>query len=268
MENAVAIVGEKPKALIQKEDLIRKIEEEIAKEEINAELVEIEDFYKTLKKQVLEEMNGSGDAKAPARLGMKQPSAARKSMYLSSQTSNMISLKQLKFQMIKEKNRIDEVKIDKKIKLLQLISDEGGNKEEISAQDILDYLVNHVKSPASITGEVIDMEDMVEQEMYDDELDKRLDEALEEETNSVEEDPKLSVKYEETIFDKYYIDGENIKFIYDTLEDKVYLVDGEYNILEEVDEDSIKLEIDEIDPDNTFLKEMVSGTIVEEVGDE
>ena len=66
MENAVVVVEEKPKALIQKEDLIRKIEEEIAKEEINAELVEIEDFYKTLKKQVIEEMNGGNDTKAPA----------------------------------------------------------------------------------------------------------------------------------------------------------------------------------------------------------
>jgi hypothetical protein len=274
MNTAIATIDDKDKPLIDKATLILEIEEGIKKEFIAGEIIETEDLYQILKTHIMAEMIGANTPQVnnSPRLGVRNNQAPKRSaMYLASQTSNLIAVKNLKFQMMKEQTRMIESKIEKKIKMLAALKDEKGNGEGITAKDVLNYLINEMNTPIPITGDTIDHGDIIENEMFDDELDKRLEEEA---LNSTEEVSKVeptmdknvfSSNEDGVIFDKYDIDGDNIKFVYKSNEDKIFLVDVDGNILEEVPEENIQLEINETDPDNVFIIELISNTIVEEI---
>jgi len=269
MNTNVVALADKDKPLIDKATLILEIEDGIKKEFIENEIVETEDLYQILKTHILAEMNSAATVTANPRLGLRSNPPKKTSMYLASQTGNLIAVKNLKFQMMKEQTRMVESKIEKKIKMLAALKDNGGG-EGITAKDVLNYLINEMNTPIPITGDTIDHTDIIENEMFDDELDRRLDEEQEDldtlpPIEATLEANTFSSNVDGIIFDKYVIDGDLIKFVYNTSEDKLYLVNSEGAILEEVLEDSIKLEIDETDEDNTFIKEMISNTIVEEI---
>lgn len=272
MNTTIATINDKDKPLIDKATLILEIEEGIQKEFIAGEIIETEDLYQILKTHIMAEMNGNAaQINGNPRLGVRNQTPKRSAMYLASQTSNLIAVKNLKFQMMKEQTRMIESKIEKKIKILAALKDEKGNGEGITAKDVLNYLINEMNTPIPITGDTIDHGDIIENEMFDDELDKRLEEeALNstEEVSTVEPTMDKNVfnsNEDGVIFDKYDIDGDNIKFIYKSNEDKIFLVDVDGNILEEVPEEEIQLEINETDPDNVFIIELISNTIVEEI---
>lgn len=256
---------------ISKELLVKEIEDNLKKDVLDSELKDVEDIYSTLKQHVLDELNISNNQptqQTNPRLGARNNLPPKKSsMYLASQTNNLISLKNLKLQMLKEQTRISESKIDRQLKLLNLLKEEKDeNDNEISAKDILNYLINEIRAPLPITGESIDVTDSIENEMYDNELDKRLseetNEPIIEKTLEVNE---FSSNEDGLIFDKYDIDGDSIRIVYNANEDKFYLIDSEGNVLENINESELNLTLDDTDENNVFIRENISGTIVEEI---
>jgi hypothetical protein len=257
---------------INKEILVNEIQDNLKKEILDNELIELQDVYNKLKNHVFSELeSNNNNNQTPSnnpRLGMRNNSPTKKAtMYLASQTSNLISLKNLKLQFLKEQTRISESKIDRQLKLLQLMKDENKeNGNDITAKDVLNYLINEIRAPIPITGESIDVADSIENELFDSELDKRLsEENIEPIIESTLDKMEFSSNEDGLIFDKYNIDGDEYKFIYKKSEDKFYLVDNQGNIIQEVLENELSLSLDDTDEDNEFIKENISNTIIEEI---
>lgn len=229
-------------------------------EEITTEILELDDFYGKIKKILLADL-AEPDPSAPVRLGVKPP-AKKSAMLIASQTSNLIAIKSLKLQFMKERTRIGEDELERRLKIIIASSKDkrdDGESGEFSGKNVLKYLISILGVSIPITGDTVSDNDILDGDFSDAELDRRL----------AEEDMDTPVilsndrPQEDTLPpEEYEIDGENYKIILDEETLVFHLVDGDYNLIKEliIDED---IDIDIIDEENNVIVDRKSNTLVE-----
>lgn len=197
----------------------------------------------------------------PTRLGAIRPQQKRISpVYISAQVSNLCSMKSTKLQLLKEKARLRETKIDREIKLfLALNKNNDLDKNEITEKDVLNYLIQQGKTKASTAIGNEERNNIVEGEFIDMELEEALQEL---ESNNEKELLVSEVENKESLEDEdiIVIDGDTIRIIYVLEEDKCYLI-NETEIIREMDSDEVNLEM--MDEDENIVIDTISNTTVE-----
>ena len=169
-------------------------------------------------------------------------------------------MKSTKLQLLKEKARLRETKIDREIKLfLALNKNNDLDKNEITEKDVLNYLIQQGKTKASTAIGNEERNNIVEGEFIDMELEEALQEL---ESNNEKELLVSEVENKESLEDEdiIVIDGDTIRIIYVLEEDKCYLI-NETEIIREMDSDEVNLEM--MDEDENIVIDTISNTTVE-----
>jgi len=110
------------------------------------EINQIEDLFELTKGMLLEEVNANKlpDGKPP-RLGTVLPNKKRNMMFISSQTTNLISMRNLKMSLIKHQITLKTDMLDRNIKTLaQIAKDKTGGDDTGNPGAILDFLINNL----------------------------------------------------------------------------------------------------------------------------
>jgi hypothetical protein len=217
------------------EDIIELNEFTQVDDLLTSELSELDDLYSLSKKLLVDEA-GINESNKPLRIGSQQANSKRNMMFISNQTANLISLKKLKMDMIKQRSDIKRDMLDRNIKtLIQLDKKNKNNDSELSLKNIATYLINVVNTkPASLQHV----------SATDAEVDEEL-EALLLENNEFNETDINTDK--DTVCE--YIDTSNTesnnKIVYVESEDEYLLVDSNYDTIRTLDIDELNLSEDE-----------------------
>jgi hypothetical protein len=202
---------------------------------LNSELSELDDLYSLSKKLLIDEA-GINESTKPLRIGSQQANSKRNMMFISNQTANLISLKKLKMDMIKQRSDIKRDMLDRNIKTLIQLDKKGKEDDsELSLKNIATYLINVVNTkPASLQHV----------SATDAEVDEEL-EALLLENNEFNETDINTDK--DTVCE--YIDTSNTesnnKIVYVESEDEYLLVDSNYDTIRTINIDELDLSEDE-----------------------
>jgi hypothetical protein len=217
------------------EDIIELNEFTQVDDLLTSELSELDDLYSLSKKLLVDEA-GINESNKPLRIGSQQANSKRNMMFISNQTANLISLKKLKMDMIKQRSDIKRDMLDRNIKTLIQLDKKGKDDDsELSLKNIATYLINVVNTkPASLQHV----------SATDAEVDEEL-EALLLENNEFNETDINTDK--DTVCE--YIDTSNTesnnKIVYVESEDEYLLVDSNYDTIRTLDIDELNLSEDE-----------------------
>lgn len=217
------------------EDIIELNEFTQVDDLLTSELSELDDLYSLSKKLLIDEA-GINESNKPLRIGSQQANSKRNMMFISNQTANLISLKKLKMDMIKQRSDIKRDMLDRNIKTLIQLDKKGKDDDsELSLKNIATYLINVVNTkPASLQHV----------SATDAEVDEEL-EALLLENNEFNETDINTDK--DTVCE--YIDTSNTesnnKIVYVESEDEYLLVDSNYDTIRTLDIDELNLSEDE-----------------------
>lgn len=217
------------------------------------EITELEQLYSMTKTLLLDEAN-SNQSTTPVRLGTNTSFKKRNMMFISTQTSNLISIRQLKLNLIKQRADLKRDALDRYIKTIVHISKEGKEVgDEDNPSKILDFIVNHLNvNIGGTTSKAISNEDI------DAILDSKLDnEVTDVDENIVKVEKKKSKKI--TLTHKLEYDNDGNILAYMASEEKLYVVTPNYDLIKELSEDEYDAQEDEIG--NLF--DAITGTSIE-----
>jgi len=269
--------NEQVKSLMELEDVLQEnsYDDEIGR--VNKDIAELDMLYSKLSVHTLNLINiqdsGEQDSGKPARMGtnaakpVKRPSP----VYVASQISNMISLKNLTLSYLKQKVDLKDSRLDRATKIISQIKKAGGDGEGISEAEIFKFLLKlnsenkTKKSVSQSEGTVIEHEDDVDLD-FDAIMDQRLLGVDEIPTNADINTAAEHIKNAETAIVENDIEEEedvnkdipldkipmrdDYKFYLEMDEEEnitgCYLIDSEYNVVKEIDDvDILDLTLDE-----------------------
>lgn len=233
------------------------------------EITEIDSLFTMTKKMLIDEV-GSNDAvdaasNKPQRMGTVQAAPKRRNMmFISSQTTNLISMRNLKLQLIKQQSTLKQNMLDRNIRALSEIAkkNEGGDGD--NTQALLDFVLNNLNLNIPVSPQQRQMFNLkpLNHGNVDDELDSVLDAAedVEVKVKQVEHSapPKLKKKVDPLQPKVTYGATTNL-LVYQGSEDKVFIVTMDYDMVRELTTDEYELDMRE---DGTIV-DTKSNTIIE-----
>ena len=231
---------------------------------IDDDITEINELYNLVNTNLKDQITAMSDNQQPnqpMRLGSMRPPAKKVSpVYISSQVSNLCAMKSTKLQLLKEKARLRESKLDREIKLHLALNKNnlGNDSDEITEKDVLTYLIKNSSSKieTTMTGD----DNIIEGEFIDLELEETLKEfESEENTPIISEVENIGTLESE---DTMEIDGDTIRLIFDSEDNKCYLFHSDKNeIIREMLDEEVNLEL--MDDTDDIIIDTISNTIVE-----
>lgn len=215
-------------------DIIRRNQFKENDSLLDLEIQELESLYAMSKKYLLEEA-GMSTGTGPKRLGTVEAGRRKNFMFISTQTANLISMRKLKMDLVKQKADLKRDELDRSIKtLVQISKDDKSNEEENSPSKILDFIINNLNVNIPMASAP-----RLENE---DEVDSLLDAALGVDTPPPPAEPapkkKDKKKNKPT---RNYRGGDEI-LVYSQGEDKTYLATEDYEVIREMDAGEISPE--------------------------
>jgi hypothetical protein len=245
---------------------------------LKQELTEANELFTLVKGLLMDEVGEIAKPATPQRMGTVQQTKRRNMMFISSQTTNLISIKNLKMSLITKLSGLQQDQLDRNIRALSQIAKE--NKIEDSESNptaVLDFILNNLNitipiapalraqmglRPAHDISAEVDLDSIIDAE------EARENEFKQEKTSFTAPPPKKLVKpkvepkVEEPLYKLAYDDAGNT-LVYNVEEDKMVVVDGGYEIIKELQSD--EYEVDVL-PDGSYYDKHTN-TLIELIGE-
>lgn len=217
---------------------------------LDQEITELESLY-ALSKGLLTEEAGIGKVEStlPRRLGTADANPRRNMMFITNQTANLINLRKLKLDLIKQKADLKRDQLDRNIKaLIQINKDKTGTNSELFSKALMEFVSSNVNFRVSLENKPI-------RNIH--EVDAELDRVLHEEGLIIDEDDVTPITSEKASYNIYYDEDHNT-LICEESTGIIYLIDADYQVIRELTDDDVQLE--ELDDDN--LLDVFTNTII------
>jgi hypothetical protein len=272
-------------ALTQEEltlrDIIAQNQFSETKALLGQEMQEVDELFSTVKELLMEEVNAgkASPTDRPMRLGTAAPPKKRNMMFISSQTTNLISIKNLKMSLINKTSALQADMLDRNIRTLTQISkDNKGEGEGIGGGAILDFLINNLNINIPVSPKMRSDFNLAPANSADveDDLDAIIDAAEREKEAPKPETPQVDftappptakkkkvVEVEEPVYTKEYKGQENRFLVYNEATGEMCVVDDGYDPIEDLNED--EYDIEELE-DGTIVDKLTN-TIIEVLGE-
>jgi hypothetical protein len=288
------------KAEISLRDIIAQNEFTASKSLLEREIEEADELFGMIKTMVLEEVgtNKAQDDGRPARMGTVNAAPKKRNMmFISSQTTNMISLKNLKMSLINKLTGLQTDQLDRNIRALtQMAKDDKNLNEANNPAAVLDFLMNNLNITIPISPKMREEMQIRDEADDEDDLDriiemeekaksapkqlatsfteappepKRPKKEVTQEALEAEDEPaptpkkKAKKKKEEPVFTPVYNDEGHL-LVYNQDEEKVYVVTDGYDIVRELTSEEYKLDM----KDDGTIVDLLTNTIIEIIGEE
>lgn len=205
-------------------------------EDLEEELEELNILTKRLSthtNKLLDILDDIDTPTAPQRMHSTPKKPRVSGTYIASQLSNLIGIKNLKLQVLKQRESLKSSALDRAVRILTLM-DKGkeDSRNELPYNQILNMMVNMgVQLPLSKEKDMVLLEDETN---------------IDNELLSIMEEKNIDVIKVSTVEDVSDTDIIPTKIFLDSEVGKFYLVDDEFNISTEVNED----ELDDIEKDD------------------
>lgn len=200
---------------------------------IKEEIKEVDELFTLIKSILLKEVNGSTDPDKPLRLGTIQTANRKNTRFISDLVTNLTSIKTLKLNL--EKQRTDNKK-DYLNRILKVLTESGKIEETKKGGENYSELLNFVMSNTNleISSNMINLNESLSD-------DETLDSVLLESKNQIALETKTPKKPKKRL--KSY-DMEGNFLFYSVINDKLFLVNTDYEIIREVKEEEVEIEED------------------------
>ena len=217
-----------------------RVEEQL--KDVKKEMQDADDLYNAIYRHTLPMMAElAGNNETPARMNGARPRKLSPA-YIGTQVANMIALKNLKLSLLRQRKDLEGARLDRAMRLITQINKEGDGGGEISAEEMLSYLIrNGIRAPKVTNEEGSALPDT---SAFEDDLDERIaKEDLGFTSVSLESKEKVRIIY------------------YNEADESTYIGDEEGNFLEElslpddaeVEEDGDKYFYEPLGPEVRFL---------------
>lgn len=234
------------------------------------EIGEVDSFYGTLKADLISKMDPPNDPNAqakPTRMGTKEPSRLGSSRFVTDQTANLISMKQLKLAMLKQRTDLKHAYLDRAMKVVEKILKERENNKDsggINGNLLLRYLLSLAEGNngkgTSFTGpnseRVIDGE-VIEPVEDDSALEARLNEVPSDKFNASMDELVGNIK------PSVGVALDNLRLVYSEGNEAFYLIDEEDTIIEEIPKESVDLVVLDADtPEERYYDNVLKKVVI------
>ena len=200
---------------------------------LEQEIEELESLYRMSKGILQDEANPNGGSTAPKRLGTNGAAVKRNMLFIAQQTGNLINIRKLKMDIIRQKADLKRDELDRSIKALVQIAKEGRmDNDEGSPKKVLEFLVNHLNISLPMSSP--HSKSIQSEEDVDAALDALLDGNVID-AEFTEEPPKPSASKKTKDYGTDY-DGRGNFLVYSGSEEKLWLVNSDYEVIRELDE--------------------------------
>lgn len=192
-----------------------RVEEQL--QDVKKEMQDADDLYNAIYRHTLPMMAElAGNNGTPARMNGARPRKLSPT-YIGTQVANMIALKNLKLSLLRQRKDLEGARLDRAMRLITQINKEGDGGGEISAEEMLSYLIrNGIRAPKVTNEEGSALPDT---SAFEDDLDERI---------AKEDLGFTSVTLESK-------EKEQVRIIYYNEEDETtYIGDEDGNFLEEL----------------------------------
>lgn len=221
--------------------------------QLNKEIAEIDQLYQRTSKHTMALMDAQegNEPSTPRRMGTAEPKKVSP-MYISTQITNLISMKNLKLSLLKHGKDLKESRLDRAFKIVNQIQKDkanGSGAGGIPAAEILKFLLqSNVRLPSiggNIQRDAGETEEESEEKMLARLEAAEKDEATKEPVNNtlldhrktpqpIVEEPKIEEELETPEVED---DGEIL--FYAEGDQQYYIVDKQYNVIREVTSEEV-----------------------------
>ena len=226
---------------------------------LDSEITELESLYSMSKQILMDEANGGASSAAPKRLGTVDAGKKKNFMFIANQTANLISIRKLKMELVRQKADLKRDELDRSIKaLVQIAKEAKSGDDEGNPKRVLDFLINNLNinipiGPSPMLRNEADVDALLERTLEDagfgSSKEKVVDAEILETIESAGEESQYVREY----------NGTDDILVYNPDGEKVYVVTKDYEIVRELSEDEYDAEILE---DGTFV-DTLTNTIIE-----
>lgn len=187
-----------------------RVEEQL--KDVKKEMQDADDLYNAIYRHTLPMMAElAGNNEAPARMNGARPRKLSPT-YIGVQVANMIALKNLKLSLLRQRKDLEGARLDRAIRLITQINKEGDGGGEISAEEMLSYLIrNGIRAPKVTNEEGSALPDT---STFEDDLEERIaKEDLGFTSVSLESKEKVRIIYYNEADESTYIGDEEGNFL-------------------------------------------------------
>lgn len=187
-----------------------RVEEQL--KDVKKEMQDADDLYNAIYRHTLPMMAElAGNNETPARMNGARPRKLSPA-YIGTQVANMIALKNLKLSLLRQRKDLEGARLDRAIRLITQINKEGDGGGEISAEEMLSYLIrNGIRAPKVTNEEGSALPDT---SAFEDDLDERIaKEDLGFTSVSLESKEKVRIIYYNEADESTYIGDEEGNFL-------------------------------------------------------
>lgn len=187
-----------------------RVEEQL--KDVKKEMQDADDLYNAIYRHTLPMMAElAGNNEAPARMNGARPRKLSPT-YIGVQVANMIALKNLKLSLLRQRKDLEGARLDRAMRLITQINKEGDGGGEISAEEMLSYLIrNGIRAPKVTNEEGSALPDT---SAFEDDLDERIaKEDLGFTSVSLESKEKVRIIYYNEADESTYIGDEEGNFL-------------------------------------------------------
>lgn len=187
-----------------------RVEEQL--KDVKKEMQDADDLYNAIYRHTLPMMAElAGNNEAPARMNGARPRKLSPT-YIGVQVANMIALKNLKLSLLRQRKDLEGARLDRAIRLITQINKEGDGGGEISAEEMLSYLIrNGIRAPKVTNEEGSALPDT---SAFEDDLEERIaKEDLGFTSVSLESKEKVRIIYYNEADESTYIGDEEGNFL-------------------------------------------------------
>ena len=187
-----------------------RVEEQL--QDVKKEMQDADDLYNAIYRHTLPMMAElAGNNETPARMNGARPRKLSPT-YIGTQVANMIALKNLKLSLLRQRKDLEGARLDRAMRLITQINKEGDGGGEISAEEMLSYLIrNGIRAPKVTNEEGSALPDT---SSFEDDLDERIaKEDLGFTSVSLESKEKVRIIYYNEADESTYIGDEEGNFL-------------------------------------------------------
>lgn len=187
-----------------------RVEEQL--KDVKKEMQDADDLYNAIYRHTLPMMAElAGNNETPARMNGARPRKLSPT-YIGVQVANMIALKNLKLSLLRQRKDLEGARLDRAMRLITQINKEGDGGGEISAEEMLSYLIrNGIRAPKVTNEEGSALPDT---SAFEDDLEERIaKEDLGFTSVSLESKEKVRIIYYNEADESTYIGDEEGNFL-------------------------------------------------------
>ena len=202
---------------------------------LEQEIEELESLYRMSKGILQDEANPNGGSTAPKRLGTNGAAVKRNMLFIAQQTGNLINIRKLKMDIIRQKADLKRDELDRSIKALVQIAKEGRmDNDEGSPKKVLEFLVNHLNISLPMSSP------HSKSIQSEEDVDAALEAVLEGNVIDAEftEEPEQPVSRASKKAQDYGTDydGKGNFLVYSNSEERLWLVGVDYEVIRELED--------------------------------